>query len=75
MSLSLNELMASNEICGTKVCCADTDLNDIDGLVQERYNSSALAMELHLSCTNPLVWCDKLHGNPVNDNFKHISLK
>ena len=25
----------------------------IDGLVQERCNSSALAMELHLSCTNP----------------------
>ena len=26
----------------------------IDGLVQERRNSSALAMELRLSCTNPL---------------------
>ena len=26
---------------------------DIDGLVQERRNSSALAMELRLSCTNP----------------------
>ena len=26
----------------------------IDGLVQERFNSSALAMELRLSCTNPL---------------------
>ena len=25
----------------------------IDGLVQERRNSSALAMELHISCTNP----------------------
>ena len=25
-----------------------------DGLAQERHNSSALAMELHLSCTNPL---------------------
>ena len=29
---------------------------DIDGLVQERRNSSALAMELRLSCTNPSVW-------------------
>ena len=34
-----------------------------DGLVQERRNSSALAMELRLSCTNPLIymtfnsWC------------------
>ena len=38
----------------------------IDGLVQERRNSSALAMELHLSCTNPSIssirywqWCFK----------------
>ena len=28
----------------------------IDGLVPERRNSSALAMELCLSCTNPLIW-------------------
>ena len=29
-----------------------------DGLVQERRNSSALAMELRLSCTNlPISWC------------------
>ena len=27
----------------------------IDGLVQERCNSSALAMELRLSCTNPSI--------------------
>ena len=27
-----------------------------DGLVQERRNSSALALELHLSCTDPLIW-------------------
>ena len=32
---------------------SDTYLN-IDGLVQERRNSSALAVELRLSCTNPL---------------------
>ena len=34
-----------------------------DGLVQERHNSSVLAMELHISCSNPLIWvfilCDK----------------
>ena len=29
---------------------------DIDGLVQERRNSSALAMELRLSCTDPSIW-------------------
>ena len=27
----------------------------IDGLVQERRNSSALAMELRLSCANPSI--------------------
>ena len=27
-----------------------------DGLVQERCNSSALPMELSLSCTNPFIW-------------------
>ena len=29
---------------------------NIDGLVQERRNSSVLAMELHLSCINPLIY-------------------
>ena len=28
----------------------------IDGLVQERRNSSVSAMELHLSCTNPSIY-------------------
>ena len=32
----------------------------IDGLVQERCNSSALAMELYLSCTNPSICAKKL---------------
>ena len=36
-------------------------MNHIDGLVQERRNSSALAVELHLSCTIPsliqVLWC------------------
>ena len=31
----------------------------IDGLVQERRNSSALAIELRLSCINPSVWVCK----------------
>ena len=29
--------------------------NNINGLVQERHNSSALAMELRLSCTNTTI--------------------
>ena len=32
--------------------------HNIDGLVQERRNSSVLAMELRLSCTNPSIWCN-----------------
>ena len=34
---------------------SDKDQYHIDGLVQERRNSSALAMELRLSCTNPSI--------------------
>ena len=33
-----------------------TGMFNIDGLVQERRNSSALAMELRLSCTNSSIW-------------------
>ena len=29
---------------------------NMDGLVQERCNSIANALELHLSCTNPSIW-------------------
>ena len=35
------------------------DMSYVDGLVQERHNSSANALELRLSCTNPYklsVW-------------------
>ena len=39
----------------------------IDGLVQERRNSSALALELHLSCIKPVIFSssqpdDRLRG-------------
>ena len=33
----------------------------IDALVQERRNSNALAMELHLSCTDPLLYIIAFH--------------
>ena len=36
----------------------------IDGLVQERCNSSVLAMELLLSCINPFIWY-LCNGNQV----------
>ena len=41
--------------------CVASDLTHheahIDGLVQERRNSSANALGLRLSCTNPSIWC------------------
>ena len=39
--------------------CLHHDINlslSIDGLMQERHNSIANALELHLSCTNSLKW-------------------
>ena len=41
------------------------DQEEIDGLVQERRTSSALAMELGLSCTNPSRYRPDL-GQPGN---------
>ena len=36
----------------------------IEGLVQERRNSSALAMELRFPCINPLIYTKKYaHGS------------
>ena len=54
----------------------------IDWLVQERRNSSALAMELRLSCTNPsisihvhfLINFEKKNAY-LKSNFHQISLK
>ena len=61
-------------------CCICLVLNrailqwyHIDGLVQERHNSSALAVELCLSCTNPLIWASWSLNSPVTclfNNFK-----
>ena len=43
----------------------------IDGLVQERRNSSWLAMELCLSCTSPMIWrvLLSLNSNYVSLHF------
>ena len=46
----------------TKINLYTNNINsfhNINGLVQERRNSSALAMELHLFCTNPSIWNHK----------------
>ena len=44
----LSDLSASGHVSET------LHSSQIDGLLQERCNSSALAMELRLSCINPL---------------------
>ena len=41
----------------TWLCVIFSPAHYVDGLVQERRNSSALAMELRLSCTIPLISC------------------
>ena len=41
------------------------EMHNIDGLVQERRNSSALAMELCFFCTNPSI-------HPLIDNDSHL---
>ena len=38
--------------------CHQAPSHYISGLVQERCNSNALAMELRLSCVNPLTWAN-----------------
>ena len=48
--------------------------NDIDGLVQERRNSSAFAMELRLSCTNPSISSLEQNVNPLRAKFFRESI-
>ena len=43
-----------------------------DGLVQERCNSSALAMELRLSCINPSFFPTKMHLKYILQNIDHF---
>ena len=52
--------MASHAVCVCMYPCVKICF-DIDGLVQGKRNSSALAMELRLSCTDPLIWCLQLN--------------
>ena len=46
----------------------------INGLVQERRNSSALAMELRLSCTNPSIWYIKCQSMSLFDVSAAVQL-
>ena len=44
----------------------------MDGLLQERCNSSALALELCLSCTNPSLWWTASCLNSVNKRMSWL---
>ena len=54
-SLAIKEPKASYHIDGWVSARKTQLLAYIDGLVQEKCDSSALAMELRLSCTNPSI--------------------
>ena len=53
-------------------CRISTNSHEIEALVQERRNSSALAMELHLSCTNPSKWKCFLQRWPFVSRFHQL---
>ena len=46
--------------------CTVFTIDQADGLVQERRNSSALAVELRLSCTNPSKQCILLDDDIID---------
>ena len=61
-ALSHYGIVRYNKIAYKDIQCSNgIARSQIDGLVQERCNSSALAMELRLSCTNPSRW----HSEPT----------
>ena len=48
---------------------SDLDQTHVDGLVQERHNSIANALDLCLSCTIPLMWCVYTYVNLVGGGW------
>ena len=51
----LDTVVVHDGIHESLASCMKVHGNNIDGLVQERHNSSALAMELRLSFINPSI--------------------
>ena len=73
----------SQVIDGTKSLLHPKSIHHCDGLVQERHNSSALAMELRLSSINPLIdeipmnacecfFCDNTLANNDKNIFENL---
>ena len=50
------------------------EIYDIDVLVQERRNSIAIELELHLSCTNPSIYCIQYHYLNLISMILHIQI-
>ena len=55
LNFALDNAVLYEMLCYIAPCC-DGTVQIFDGLVQERCNSSVLAMELRLSCTNLSIW-------------------
>ena len=57
-------------------CYKEQDFMEyIDGLVKERCNSSANALELRLSCTNPSIWASQnfqIHCPNISPFLDHL---
>ena len=64
----------STEFLSLKLLSTTMAFN-IDGLMQERRNSIANSLELHLSCTNPSIWNLFYMCSPMNHRqIKHMHL-
>ena len=68
----LNWTMYYNDAICLQHMVSHGGVHHIDRLVQQRHNSSALAMELHLSCSNPSICglvCQKQVSRTVTSNY------
>ena len=63
----------SNFMQNSNIFFEGNTFQNIDGLVQERRNSSALAMELRLFCTNPSIWYAKCRPFRSGPNVFNIA--
>ena len=73
--LTIFEWWAHNTFVGNGKPGAWLHTHHIDGLVQKRHNSSALAMELHLSCTNPSTcswWLEEKTSGGVQSGWHAV---
>ena len=63
--ISNNSTLSLQNVTTDQGLCSVIKKPNVDGLVQERGNSSALAMELRLSCINQLTWTKQVMQLPT----------